>query len=132
MVLASSNIQDTILDPFAGSGTTLRVCQQLDRHSIGIELNNEYVELIRNRLKQPFRGFDSVDPRMKRIPNDLNDATIREEYRKKHKLWFLKNHQQEHSAFDEAFRQQYCKVQSKVSLTKSRKDEVQHEMAYWK
>lgn len=107
MVLASSNVDEIVLDPFAGSGTTLRVCQQLDRRSIGIEMNADYIALIERRLKLPFFGFDSVDPRMKRIPNDLNDPRIREGYRKNHKEWFLKNHQQEHKAFDDAFRIKY-------------------------
>lgn len=35
---------DTVLDPFLGSGTTCRVAQQLQRNSIGIEINKEYVE----------------------------------------------------------------------------------------
>src|SRR5690606_27867349 len=35
MVLASSNEGDIVLDPFSGSGTTLRVCQQLNRKAIG-------------------------------------------------------------------------------------------------
>ena len=39
MVLASSNEGDCVLDPFCGSGTTLRVCQQLNRNAIGIEIN---------------------------------------------------------------------------------------------
>ena len=46
IVLASSNVGDTVLDPFSGSGTTLRVCQQLDRNVIGFELNPDYVEMI--------------------------------------------------------------------------------------
>jgi len=45
MVLASSNIGDNILDPFCGSGTTLRVCQQLDRNCTGIEINSTYTEM---------------------------------------------------------------------------------------
>lgn len=45
MVLASSNEGDLILDPFSGSGTTLRICQQLQRNCIGIEINPEYVEM---------------------------------------------------------------------------------------
>ncbi|MDP8238705.1 MAG: site-specific DNA-methyltransferase [Candidatus Hatepunaea meridiana] len=71
VVLASSNKGDLVLDPFAGSGTTLRVCQQLDRNCIGIELNPEYVILIKNRLKERFIEFDSIDPRTNRIPRDL-------------------------------------------------------------
>lgn len=40
----------TVLDPFAGAGTTGVVCYQLDRDFIGIELNPEYVDMIENRL----------------------------------------------------------------------------------
>ena len=58
MVLASSDEQDIVLDPFAGSGTTLRVCQQLDRNCIGMELNSQYVSLIERRLNSEFDEFD--------------------------------------------------------------------------
>ena len=40
----------TVLDPFAGAGTTLYVAEQLGRNSIGIELNPEYCEIIRRRM----------------------------------------------------------------------------------
>jgi len=116
MVLASSNKDDLVLDPFAGSGTTLRVCQQLGRQSIGIELSPEYGEVIRERLGESFRGFDSVDPRMKRIPSDLNDADIRTEYRENHKLWFLSNHSQEQQDFDKSFRHKYAAKERQFSL----------------
>jgi hypothetical protein len=39
-----------VLDPFAGSGTTLLVATQHHRKSIGIELNPEYVEIAKRRL----------------------------------------------------------------------------------
>ncbi len=40
----------TVLDPFAGSGTTLQVAIANGRSAIGIELNPEYAELARRRL----------------------------------------------------------------------------------
>jgi site-specific DNA-methyltransferase (adenine-specific)/site-specific DNA-methyltransferase (cytosine-N4-specific) len=43
---------DIVLDPFAGSGTTLRVAQKMYRNSIGIEIVPEYVELIKSQIKQ--------------------------------------------------------------------------------
>lgn len=93
MILGSSKKGDVVLDPFVGSGTTLRVCQQLERQGIGIEINEEYVRSIDNRLNMPFTGFDSIDRRMERVPNDLNDREIRMEYVSNHVIWFLKNHE---------------------------------------
>lgn len=117
MVLASSNEQDTVLDPFSGSGTTLRVCQQLNRNAIGIELNSEYVELTKERLNEKFEGFDSIDERMLRIPNDLNDAEIREEYIANHINWFLKNHPDRIDTFLEDVKSKYPRRRVKKDLT---------------
>lgn len=92
IILTSSNEGDTILDPFLGSGTLLRVCQQTNRNGIGIDINPEYIAMTNERLAMPFNGFDSIDERMKRIPNDLNDTDILAEYIEHHIDWFLKNH----------------------------------------
>lgn len=50
IIKASSNVGDTILDPFAGTFTTNFVAQQLKRKSIGIELQEEYVKIGLRRL----------------------------------------------------------------------------------
>ena len=93
MVLASSNEREVVLDPFVGSGTTLRVCQQLSRVGIGFEINPKYVEMTKNRLATHFEGFDGIDPRMLRVPNDLRNPAVKREYLKNHSKWFLKNHE---------------------------------------
>lgn len=107
MILASSNENDLVIDPFAGSGTTLRVCQQLNRSCLGIELNADYINMIENRLNEPFTGFDSIDPRMERVPNDLNNEQIREEYLANHAEWFLKNHSGAKELFDVEVEKKY-------------------------
>lgn len=109
MVLASSNVGDLVIDPFCGSGTTLRVCQQLHRKAIGIELNEEYVEQIKERLNEKFDGFDSIDERMLRVPNDFNDPDIRDEYISHHIDWFLKNHPDRIDTFMEDVKNKYPK-----------------------
>jgi len=43
---------DTILDPFAGSGTTLFVAEKMRRNSIGIEIIPEYYEMIKEKLNE--------------------------------------------------------------------------------
>ena len=107
MILASSNKFDKVLDPFSGSGTTLRVCQQTSRSGLGVELNPDYVEMTKLRLAQQFSGFDGVDPRMARIPNDLNDDEIRNEYLSNHIDWFLKNHPDALLEFEKSVKQKY-------------------------
>jgi len=42
----------TILDPFAGSGTTLRAAKDMNRRCIGVEQSKEYCDVIVKRMKQ--------------------------------------------------------------------------------
>lgn len=48
-ILAGSRPGGTVLDPFIGSGTTAEVAHRLGRECIGIELNPDYEEFIRQR-----------------------------------------------------------------------------------
>ena len=50
-ILSWSNEGDIILDPMAGSGTTLKMAKKNNRNYIGIEISPEYIEIINNRLK---------------------------------------------------------------------------------
>ena len=59
IILSSTNPGDVVLDPFAGSGTTLVVAEQLGRKSIGIELDSHNVTLIQNRFAEQ-RESDKV------------------------------------------------------------------------
>ena len=43
---------DTVLDPFMGSGTTLRVAKRLRRNSIGIDIVPEYYEMVKKDLME--------------------------------------------------------------------------------
>ena len=49
-ILAGCPEGGTVLDPFAGSGTTLAVAAELGRSGIGCELNPEYIELAEQRI----------------------------------------------------------------------------------
>ncbi len=50
---AHEPVPAVVLDPYAGSGTTLRVAHHLGRSYIGIELNPEYLEIINRRIALP-------------------------------------------------------------------------------
>jgi len=45
-----SFVEETILDPFAGSGTTALAAKNLDRNSVGFEINPEFIPIIKEKL----------------------------------------------------------------------------------
>lgn len=46
-----SFVNDTILDPFLGSGTTTLAAQNLNRNSVGFEINKNYLPVIKEKIK---------------------------------------------------------------------------------
>lgn len=51
-ILAGSKENDTILDPFIGSGTTAIACMNTNRNYIGFEISKEYCKLAEKRIEQ--------------------------------------------------------------------------------
>jgi len=49
LIRNSSKIGDIVLDPFLGSGTTVNACINLNRKYIGIEINEEYYKIAKDR-----------------------------------------------------------------------------------
>ncbi|WP_246106032.1 DNA methyltransferase [Rosistilla ulvae] len=74
IVRACSNPGDTVLDPFAGSGTTLVVAKKLGRQWLGAELSEEYATRIARRLDETQIGdsLSGVENPLTSVPNTAN------------------------------------------------------------
>lgn len=57
-IISWSNEGDTVLDPFVGSGTTLKMCKILNRNGIGFDSNPDYEPIIKQRLDNTTTTFD--------------------------------------------------------------------------
>jgi len=55
-ILAGCPEKGIVLDPFSGAGTTSLVSNKLNRDSIGIELNQEYIEIAQKRIQEQTSG----------------------------------------------------------------------------
>ena len=52
IILASSNIEDTVADFYLGSGTTAVACKELGRNFIGCDISPKAIEITHDRLAQ--------------------------------------------------------------------------------
>ncbi len=75
VILASTNLGEVILDPFFGTGTTGAVARRLNRHWIGIETEQSYIDIARQRIdavQPPSETAENMKagpkPRERRIP----------------------------------------------------------------
>jgi site-specific DNA-methyltransferase (adenine-specific) len=50
IIAKTTNVNDVVLDPFLGSGTTLLACKMLKRNGIGIDIDPKAIEIAKKRL----------------------------------------------------------------------------------
>ena len=70
IILSCSNRGDVVLDPFAGSGTTLTVAKKLDRQWVGYDMSPDYAAKAESRLSSIKAGdpLDGVEDPLKSVP----------------------------------------------------------------
>lgn len=77
-----TNKHETVLDPFAGSGTTNKVATELGRKSVAVELSKKYCSLIKKKIKNvKFNSYDQskiysndVELEIKRITDQIKKS----------------------------------------------------------
>jgi len=78
-----SFVGETVLDPFLGSGTTSKVAREMGRNSIGYEINQDFLPLIKSKIESVGSSlFGNLDDQIKIIrqnndsPNNFKVDTI--------------------------------------------------------
>jgi DNA modification methylase len=74
IIKASSTENDTILDAYCGCGTTVAVCQRLNRQWIGIDITYQSISLILKRLEDSFGQGVLEQIKLNGIPKDIESA----------------------------------------------------------
>lgn len=78
-----SVVNELVLDPFVGTGTTLEEAMKLKRFSIGLDVNPAFLDISEKRIKGQFRELEAKEPDAKYTPIIvLGDARD---------LWFLRD-----------------------------------------
>jgi DNA modification methylase len=99
-ILASSNKGDLVLDAYCGCGTTVAVCERLERQWIGVDITYQSISLILKRLEENF-GISTIrNVELNGVPQDFEaaemlahkeDDRIRKEFEKWAVLTFSNN-----------------------------------------
>ena len=81
IITACSNEGELVLDPFAGSGTTLAVAKKLKRRFVGFELSPEYAARVEARLQAMAPGdpLDGAPEPLVSVPNTANGRKLDDE-----------------------------------------------------
>jgi site-specific DNA-methyltransferase (adenine-specific) len=58
LILGLTTPEDTVLDPFLGSGSTLVACAKLGRKGIGVEISEKYFDIACQRVEDAYRQGD--------------------------------------------------------------------------
>ena len=77
IILASSNVDDVVLDAYCGCGTTVAVAQRLGRRWIGIDITYQSISLILKRLQDRYPSeWSVIEPTilLDGVPRDIASA----------------------------------------------------------
>lgn len=85
IIRSSSHPGDLVVDPFAGSGTTLAVAKKLGRSYLGFELSADYVAHIRKRLASVKSGqaLDGSPEPLKSVPSTSQGRSLKKPSRRR-------------------------------------------------
>ncbi|MEO0268963.1 MAG: site-specific DNA-methyltransferase, partial [candidate division WOR-3 bacterium] len=71
-----SFVGDTVLDPFLGSGTTVKVALELKRNAIGYEINKDFLKIIKEKLEIENSLFKFRNPNIQIIERKNNTLNL--------------------------------------------------------
>ena len=75
LIMMYSFVGDTVLDPFSGSGTTTKAAQELNRDSVGIEINPDFFKLMQEKI-----GFTDKKSAKNKVKFEIIDGKKTKNY----------------------------------------------------